>query len=340
MNEFSHHLQTDREEHPFAPFIRILGKGKKGARDFTQDEAYRAMKMIMAGEVLPEQLGAFLMLMRVKEETPEELAGFVLAARESGSLTQHGSVADLDWSTYAGKRRHLPWFILSALLLAENGIKVFMHGAEGPSSSRLYTETALAYLGIKPAQTPEEVNAQLQSQNFSYLALGQFCPVLQKIIDLRPILGLRSPVHTLVRLLNPVNASYSIQGIFHPSYRAVHQHAAALLGQQHMAVLKGEGGETERNPDMDCLVQSVHDGKLNEETWPALFTQRHVRADSLEANRLLLVWQRQQTDEFGEASVIGTVAVALKLLGKANGQAQAYELANEFWRERDPNRFG
>lgn len=181
MNGFSHHLQTDKEEHPFAEFVRILGKGKKGARSLSQDEAYRAMKMIMADEVLPEQLGAFLMLMRVKEETPEELAGFVLAARESGSLIRSCAIADLDWSTYAGKRRHLPWFILSALLLAENGIKVFMHGAEGPSSSRLYTETALAYLGIQSAQNPEQVKDQLQNTHFSYFARASFAQYCKKL---------------------------------------------------------------------------------------------------------------------------------------------------------------
>lgn len=339
MNEFSHHLQTDSEEHPFAEYIRILGRGKKGARALTQDEAYRAMKMIMVDAVLPEQLGAFLMLMRIKEETPEELAGFVLATRESCTLTQFGVTADLDWSTYAGKRRHLPWFILSALLLADNGIKVFMHGAEGPSSSRLYTETALSHLDINAATSPDQVAEQLQNRRFSYFSLAQFCPLLQKIIGLRPILGLRSPVHTLVRMLNPANAPYSMQGIFHPSYRAVHQHAAALLGQPHMAVLKGEGGETERNPDMDCLVQSVHHGELSEEIWPALFPRRHVRAESLNPELLRAVWQGDISDEFGEAAVIGTVAVALTLLGKASNQQQAQILAQEYWNERDRQRF-
>ena len=62
---FTHHEQTPHPEHSFAEYIRILGKGKKGSRPLTQDEAYRSMKMIMAGEVLPVQLGAFLMLMRV-----------------------------------------------------------------------------------------------------------------------------------------------------------------------------------------------------------------------------------------------------------------------------------
>lgn len=336
---FSHHLATDKPEHPFAEFIRIVGKGKKGSRSLTQDEAYRAMTMIMDDEVLPEQLGAFLMLMRVKEETPEELAGFVQAAREACNLTVNCSLVDLDWATYAGKRRHLPWFLLSALLLAENGTGVFMHGAEGPASNRLYAESALSALGLKPANSVGHAKQQLQSERFSYLELKQFCPQLQKIIDLRPILGLRSPVHTLVRLLNPFNARYSIQGIFHPSYRSAHQQAVALLQQPHMSVLKGEGGETERNPDMDCLVQSVHNGELTDEIWPALFAHRHVRPEALEPSLLALLWQGKVKDEFAEASVIGTASVTLKLLGKAESQGEAQALATQYWDGRNKNRF-
>ncbi len=337
---FSHHLATSLPEHPFAETIRILGKGKKGSRALTRDEAYRAMKMIMANEVLPEQLGAFLMLMRVKEETAEELAGFVLAARESCHLAGDSALVDLDWATYAGKRRHLPWFLLSALLLVENGVKVFMHGAPGPSASRLYTENMLSYLGVEAATSAEQAKEQLTKRHFSYLSLELICPKLHEIIALRPILGLRSPVHTLVRLLNPFNAQYSIQGIFHPSYRSVHQQAAVLLQQPHAAVLKGEGGETERNPDMDCLVQSVRRGKLSDETWPALFAHRHVRPDSLEPEQLGLVWQGKVHDEFAEGSIIGTVAVVLKLLEKTDSQEQAQQLATAWWQQRDTKRFG
>lgn len=71
-----------QEEHPFAPTIRILGKGKNGSRSLTIDEAYDAMTMILEDKVTAEQLGAFLMLLRVKEETPEEVAGFVRAIRD------------------------------------------------------------------------------------------------------------------------------------------------------------------------------------------------------------------------------------------------------------------
>jgi anthranilate phosphoribosyltransferase len=330
---------TEITEHPFAEFIKILGKGKKGARPLTQDEAYRAMKMIMAGEVKPIQLGAFLMLMRIKEETSEELAGFAQAAREFFVLPENSVHVDLDWSSYAGKRRHLPWFILSTLLLAENGIKVFMHGAGGHTEGRIYTEEVLEVLGIKTATSFSEAAQQIEQYNFSYLPLQYFCPQLADIIELRPLMGLRSPVHTLVRLLNPMNASHTIQGIFHPSYRAVHQQAALLIGQQNMAVLKGEGGETERNPDVECLVQSVVNGELQDEQWPALFARRHMKAESLEPELLISQWQGEMEDEFATATIIGTAAIALKLLGKAQSQQQAQQLATDYWLNRKKGRF-
>ncbi len=321
------------QEHPFAQYIRILGKGKKGSRPLSEDEAYQAMSMIMQDQVEPIQLGAFLMLMRVKEETEDELAGFARAARESFQQ-DHSQLADLDWSSYAGKRRHLPWFLLSTLLLADNGIKVFMHGAEGHTEGRIYTRNVLKVLGIQEATNLQQAQQQLQDNNFSYLSLEFFCPKLFGMINLRPIMGLRSPVHTLARLLNPFNAPYSLQGIFHPSYRQVHQKAALLLQQPHMAVLKGEGGETERNPDVTCLVQSVHDGQLSDEEWPALFARRHIKPDTLEPNQLAQLWRGEIQDEFAEASVIATAAVALKLLGKAVSQQQAQDMAQDYWLNR------
>ncbi len=326
-------------DHPFAEFIKILGKGKKGSRSLTQDEAYRAMKMILAGNVEQVQLGAFLMLMRIKEETPEELAGFAQAARESFTMPESALKVDLDWSSYAGKRRHLPWFILTTLLLAENGVKIFMHGAGGHTEGRVYTEEVLQVLGIQPATSFAEAAQQIEQNNFSYLPLNYFCPQLYEIIELRSLMGLRSPVHTLVKMLNPLNASHTIQGIFHPSYRALHQQAALLAGQHNMAVLKGEGGETERNPDVECLVQSVINGELLDEQWPALFSRRHLKAESLEPQLLISQWQGETEDEFATATIIGTAAVVLKLLGKAQTQQQAQQLATDYWLNRHKHRF-
>jgi len=327
------------EEHPFAQYVRILGKGKRGSRGLTQQEAYDAMGMVLRGEIEQCQLGAFLMLLRVKEETPEEVAGFVQATRETFTLPATLPQVDLDWSSYAGKRRHLPWFILSALLIAENGIKVFMHGAEGHTAGRVYTRETLELLGIPTANSFDAAADHLATNNFAYLPLQYMSPIMHEIIQMRPLLGLRSPVHTVARMFNPFNAEYEIQGIFHPAYRDTHQQAALLVNQPHIAVMKGEGGEIERNPDQSVLIKSVHNGELSEEEWPAMFKGRHLKDESMDIHRMVKVWEGSDSDEYAIAAITGTVAVALKLMGKANSQAEAHQQANTMWQNRNIKRF-
>lgn len=330
-------------EHPFAQYVRILGKGKSGSRALTTEEAYESFRMILADEVEPEQLGAFLMLMRVKEEEPEELAGFIRAVRETLEIPPDAPRVDLDWSSYAGKRRQLPWFILSTLLLAQNGINTFMHGASGHTAGRIYTKDVLADLGIPPCTSLQEAADRIRETGFAYLDLEFMSPKLHQIIELRPVLGLRSPVHTIARLLNPFGAEYVMQGIFHPGYRPMHQEAAMLINQPHLAVIKGEGGEIERNPDIPCLVQSVHEGVMSDEEWPAMFKQRHVKDEDLDINRLRNLWLDKgpgdSLDEYGTATVTGTTAITLKMMGRASDIPEAEAMAQEMWEARKRENF-
>lgn len=327
-------------EHPFAQYIRILGKGKRGSRGLTQEEAHAAMRMVVNNEVEQCQLGAFLMLLRVKEETPEEVAGFVQAVKETFVIPNNAVQVDLDWSSYAGKRRHLPWYLLAALLLADSGVKVFMHGAEGHTAGRVYTRDTLEALNLPVATSLSEASDRIRQNNFAYLPLQYMSPIMHEIIQMRPLLGLRSPVHTVARMFNPFNAPYELQGIFHPPYSDTHQKAALLLNQPHLSVLKGEGGEIERNPDNATLVKSVHNGELSEEEWPAVFNgPRHLKDETMDIQRLISVWNGSEDDEYAIASVTGTAAIALKLMGKASSVPEAEEQAKNLWAKRNLQRF-
>jgi len=323
------------QEHPFAQYVRILGKGRHGSRALSSDEAYQAMRMILNDEVEPIQLGAFLMLMRVKEETGEEVAAAVRAIRESLDIPANAPAVDLDWSSYAGKKRQLPWYLLATLLLAENGVRIFMHGASGHTAGRIYTKDVLPAIGIPVATSMEQAVAQMEQSNLTYLDLEHLSPKLHEIIEMRPLLGLRSPVHTIARMLNPFGAPYLMQGIFHPGYRDIHQEAALMLGQPHMAVIKGEGGEIERNPDLACLVRQVHEGVLSEEEWPPMFEKHHIRKDEMDIADLVRVWDGSLDDEYGIASVVGTVAVTLYMMGRAENREQAEAQAWEMWNSRN-----
>lgn len=331
-------------EHPFAPYVRILGKGKRGSRSLTFDEARHAMAMILRGDVEEVQLGAFLMLLRVKEETPEELAGFVEAVRDQAQAPADLSI-DIDWSSYAGKRRHAPWFLFSILLLADHGLRVFIHGAEGHTPERIYLSEAMEDFGLSPAHDWHEVREQIDRQGFSYLPLARFAENLANMIDLRPIMGLRSPVHSLARLINPLNATTVMQGIFHPPYAPMHQNAGLLLGYPHIAVIRGEGGEIERNPDNGLTVYRAHSGQpegaaLSEDHWPALFERRHVKPKEIGTEAMKRLWQGEVDDSYGEAAVVSTAALALLESGSVPSQDDAMALARSLWERRDKNRFG
>lgn len=331
----------DREEHPFAQYVRILGRGKTLTRSLTAEEAEAAMGMILRGEVRPEQLGAFLMLLRVKEESPEEIAGFVRAARRQFVLPSPTPDVHLDWSSYAGKRRQLPWFLLAALLLAQTGMRIFMHGAEGHTPGRLYTRDALQALGLPIAHSLAESAEHIAAQNFAYMPLSDLSPRLHEIIELRPVLGLRSPVHTIARMLNPFGAPLLLQGIFHPNYMDIHQQAALLLGEQNMVVFRGEGGEFERRPGKLTETRTVVDGVAGSADWPPLLDDAVQPTDQkMEIARLRAVWHGATEDEYAEAAITGTMAIVLKSWQGYASPERAQKAAEELWRDRDKARFG
>lgn len=319
-------------EHPFAQFIRIIGKGKTGARSLTYDEAYQAFGMILRNEVLDVQLGAFLMLLRVKEESVDELAGFVQATRDQ--LQFKPLQVDLDWSSYAGKRRHYPWFLLAALTLAKHGYKVVMHGASGHTINRLYTEQALQYLDYPICQNDLDVEQHLAQRNFAYLPLEVMSPILSELINLRNVMGLRSPIHTLARLINPFDAKATMQAIFHPAYRSSHQQAAFQLGYQNSAVIKGEGGEFERNPDAKTLICGIKNGALYEHELPKLTDNRSPVEEELDLAVFKAVWLGQHTHEYGEVAITETMGIALYTMGACDDYAAAMQNAQQLWQNR------
>tara|TARA_R110000868_G_scaffold115743_3_gene308874 strand:- start:3933 stop:4916 length:984 start_codon:yes stop_codon:yes gene_type:complete len=317
-------------EHLFAQFVRILGKGKRGARNLTREEAREAMGMLLDGQAEESQLGAFLMLLRHKEESAEEMAGFAEAVR--ARLQAPAIQVDLDWPSYAGKKRHLPWFLLAAKALANSGIRILLHGGGPHTAGRLYSEQLLDTLNIPLCHSWGSVEQALNQHQLAFIPLGDWMPQLQRMIDLRNILGLRSPIHSLTRILNPLNARCGLQSIFHPGYQAVHREASQLLGDTAV-VIKGEGGEIEVNPDAASHFYGTANGANWDEDWPALSAQRHVKPSALEPQYLAAFWRAEVTDAYGQLAVISTMALALRGLGRSRDDA--FVEAEHYWGKRN-----
>lgn len=322
--------------HPFAEFLRMIGRGSTVGRPLTEVEAEAAFDMILDGEVEPMQLGAFLLVLRYRTEVPSELAGFVRAARKRFVGAEASSPAvELDWPSYADRHKQLPYFLLAAKLLAGAGVRILLHGikGEGPATTRAGT----AALAIAEVKSFDEMTSVLERDNLAYLPLEAFCPGLTGLFNLRPTLGLRTPVNSLARELNPANASAQMQGVFHPNYLSLHADTALLLGQPKAAIFKGGGGEAQRNPDKPCRVSMVGDGVIAEIEWPALSDSESYpwRTEPLDVSRLRDLWTGDVDDQAPIEAATGTAALALSMLGRAADQDEAEAMAKDLWASRD-----
>jgi len=288
-----------------AQYVRILGRGPGRSRSLTQDEAFDAMTLMLAEGTAPEAIGAVLMLLRMKGETAEEIAGFAAAAQAAlPALPQ----VDLDWPSYAaGRTRGAPWFLSAAKQVATTGPRVLLHGWNGADPK---VRAGLADLGIEVVTTADAAATALERDRIAYLPLETVHPKLFHLLSLRSELGLRSCVNTVCRMLNPAGATASVQGVFHPSYRLLQADAGALLGWRSLTVIKGGGGEFERNPAKDISAFGLRNGQPWEATLPALVPDTRRLAEPTGA-ALGPNWEAQTPDAFEAAIITGTADAAL-----------------------------
>ncbi|WP_417527833.1 glycosyl transferase family protein [Marinomonas shanghaiensis] len=320
----------------FTQYVQILGRGKKGARSLTVDEAEHAMSQMLSGQVAPEQSGAFWMLIRIREETVEETVGFTKATREYLSKTEPlDAKVDLDWPAYAGKRNELPWFLLAALALANTGVKIVMHGHTFDGENRIYVEQSIQQLGLAISHSREDITRELESRNFAYIPLAQIDKSLGDMMDLKYVLGLRSPVNTVVRMMNPFFANHSVHGVFHRGYDALHLSACEQLGDVSVLVFRGGNGEAEVNPERDVILGKWQNGVASWSDWPKAEKEHKRLKDNLDLSRLTEHWRGDQLDPFGEQAVRQTIASVAGLLYGVTSHEECLVLADSIWAKRD-----
>ena len=323
---FGRGICADGRRMSLAPFVRIVALGKGRARAMTMAEAQEAMTLVLGGDAAPEAVGALLMVMRLRGETPEEIAGFTTALRAhvTGKLPK----ADLDWPSYAaGRTRGQPWFLAAARLVAQAGYPVLLHGWNSHQATGASVRAALGDVGIAQVDWTD-ASATLARDGIAYVPLEQMQPRLMDLLRLRDVFGLRSCINTVLRMLNPASAPVALQGVFHPSYRELQRDAALLLSQPTLRVLKGGGGEFEHHPAKDITLHGLTQGAIWEGTTGAPLTGHQRLSET--TSTLSQVWHGEQADDFAAAIITSTAALALSAVGAAKPEA----LAQDLWQSR------
>lgn len=249
-------------------YIKDIGRGKDGARALGREQAADLMGLILDQQVSDLELGAFCIAMRIKGETPEEMAGFLDATHARLNKVHTGQAPTVVLPSYNGARKLPVLTPLLALLLAREGVAVVMHGA-ATEDKRVSSQAVLAELGISSSGASPQVNAS----ETVWMPTGALNAGLERLLSVRRVVGLRNPGHSLVKLMNPCDGPALVVGSYtHPEYLQSMSATFALTGQ-HALLLRGTEGESvadaRRTPAMDIFkdgqtrrVQPPQEGSL------------------------------------------------------------------------------
>ncbi len=144
-----------------------------------------------------------------------------------------------------------------------------MHGYYDGASDREHAVNYLEELGIQKASSPEEAKAIMERDGIAYLPLEAFAPQAKTMIAWRARYGLRTPINTVVRALNPGGAKLGIRGSYHPGFQQLHAEVENVMGKTSHGVIsfKGLSGESEYNPKVSQTVWLSHNEGVESHYW-------------------------------------------------------------------------
>ena len=256
----------------FTPIIKEVGRGIRGARGLDAVSAKSAFAALLEGEVSDIQLGAWWLAMRIKGETPEELAAFVEAMHDTLAfrIKTERPVAVL--ACYNGARQLPNLTPLLAWALVQMGGRVLLHGVK-QDAARVTTHDLFAALNFSITESAESTERALIEGGMAFTPLDALHPKLAALISNRWRIGVRSTPHTVTKLLLPIDGpSVRVIALTHGDYI---ERMGAYISTQPDAralVFRGCEGEPVLHPKRVVSVGIFKNATSHMHDWPGVTT--------------------------------------------------------------------
>jgi anthranilate phosphoribosyltransferase len=242
------------------PAIQLLLDGYHLSRA----DARAVMGSIMDGEATAAQVAGFLVALRTKGETADEIAGFAEAMREHVVPVSPRRTPVVDIVGTGGDGANT--FNIStaaALVAAAAGAAVAKHGNRAASSAAGSADV-LEQLGIDIEQTPERIALSIDDLGFGFMFARAHHPAMRHVGPIRQELGIRTVFNVLGPLANPAGVRDGVFGVYSAELARTYADALAELGSRRAFVVHGDGGLDELSPFGPSLVVEVVDGDVRE----------------------------------------------------------------------------
>ena len=232
-------------------------------RNLSEDEAAAAIQDIFSGEASPALLSAFLVALRLKGETADEIAGMARVMREhSLRVDVKGPLLDT-CGTGGDGRGTFNVSTAAAFVAAGAGARVAKHGNRAMSSG-CGSADVLEALGAKIDLSPEQVAQCIAETGFGFMFAQTFHPAMKHAGPTRRELGVRTAFNILGPLTNPAGATTQLLGVPRRELVPLMASALAKLGSTHVIVVHGHGDTDEMTLDGPTYVHEMTRGTTRE----------------------------------------------------------------------------
>jgi len=243
-----------------ADFKALIDKVANG-KPLSVQEAESAFEVMMSGQATPSQIGGFLMALRVRGETVDEITGAVRIMRAKMTrVNAPGDAMDIVGTGGDGSGSY-NISTCSAIVAGAAGLKIAKHGNRSLSSKSGAADT-LAALGVNIEADPETISACIDDAGVGFMFAPAHHAAMRHVGPSRVELGTRTIFNLLGPLSNPAGVSQQIVGVFSKDWVEPLAHVLKQLGSDRVWVTHGEGGLDEITPTGTTWVSELKDGEV------------------------------------------------------------------------------
>ena len=234
-------------------------------RSLSEDEAADVMRDIMSGEATPAQIGAFLVALRAKGETVDEITGMARVMREHALSVPTAGLSGLVDTCGTGGDASGTFNVstAAAFVVAGAGGRVAKHGNRAMTSA-CGSADVLEALGVKIDLNPDQVAQCIRDVGIGFMFAQTFHPAMKHVAGPRREIGIRTVFNILGPLTNPAGAAHQLLGVARPELAPLLAEALGRLGVRHALVVHGHGGLDELSLSGLSTVHELRDGALRE----------------------------------------------------------------------------
>lgn len=232
-------------------------------KDLSQEQAAQVMEEIMTGEATPAQFGAFVTALRLKGETPDEIAGMARVMQaKANRVTYPGPLLDT-CGTGGDASGSFNISTAAAFVAAAAGATVAKHGNRA-ASSQSGSADVLEALGVKLELTPEQVEQCLREVGIGFMFAQAFHPAMRFAGGPRREIGIRTVFNVLGPLTNPAGAQHQVLGVGSAAIAPTMAQVLQRLGSKHALVVHSDDGLDEISICAPTRVWEVKSGAVRE----------------------------------------------------------------------------